>query len=408
MKYKNNCFRYGLMLLIMAGAWLLCREIAYADKVTGGLSQITVQGTRIRVEGGVILEGSENRFQVRALSLSPRIILDSTSIHSVVAPADALPKLITEDMPETESSALTSSGGMNEPAPQGEAEKTTLESTDISPKVFEFEITNVDPRRIELEGEAQLGLGERTVSLKLNMLPEEIKELQLKTNYPNPDAFSFAVMGDSRGGDQTFKSIIEMLNKTQPLFAVNCGDLVNNGKRAEYRHFKDLISRFKYPFFFTVGNHDVLWWGRMVYEEYFGPTYYSFNYRQAHFIFLDNALGRIDDHQFRWLENDLRNNTKTYTFMFMHLPPFDPRPDMYYAMNSQLNAQRLMDLAAAYKVNRVFCGHIHEFLREERDGVVYIITGGAGAELRAPEAFFHYFLVTVGGEGIVEELVKLH
>ncbi len=151
-----------------------------------------------------------------------------------------------------------------------------------------------------------------------------------------------------------------------------------------------------------------MWWGRLVYQEYFGAVYYSFDYGNAHFVFIDNSLGRIDAHQFRWLEEDLKNNRQKHTFMFMHIPAYDPRPDKYKGMTSRVNARYLIDLAKKNKVDRIFSSHIHEYLREEKDGLIYLITGGAGAEITAPEAFYHYLLITVNPEGITEEVIRVN
>ncbi len=398
---RKSSLLYGLILLELAGFLAAGFVFAQGTLITGGLSRIRVADTLVTVEGGFITEVIENELHIRALSLSPRIILENDPVvSSQAALEESLPgdnKLTGLPLPEDESQGIGSAGQDNlAQAPPESAVQT-----------FELKISNIDPQAIILEGDAQLQRNDREVTIKVALAACEKKVLKLQTPLPDTDSFSFAVMGDSRGSERTFKSILKKLNQTKPLFAVNCGDLVENGKRGEYRRFKRQISRFKYPLFFSLGNHDILWWGRMVYQEYFGPTYYSFDFGESHFIFLDNALGRIDDYQFRWLEHDLQQNTKAHTFMFMHIPPFDPRPDKYHAMNSQLNAQYLMDLASRYQVDRVFCSHIHEYLREEREGVVYIITGGAGAELRNPDAFYHYVLITVGPDGITEEVIKV-
>lgn len=381
MKNVRHKFLCTLISWWLLGFIAVKPGFAQGNIVTGGLSRINVEGVLVTVIGGSITEVADHKLQVRALSLSPQIILETTPTVSLQTP------IIPE---ETMGRSVLA--------------QTAIESTT---QTFEFTVTNINPQRIVLDADAQLQPGDRKVYITVNIAPGENKTLKLQAIPPDMDSFTFAVMGDSRGGSRIFKTILKKLNKTKPLFAVNCGDLVENGRRGEYRQFIKQIRSFSYPLFFTLGNHDVLSWGRMVYQEYFGPTYYSFDFQQAHFIFLDNALGRIDDYQFRWLEQDLQQNDKTYTFMFMHVPPFDPRPDSYHAMNSQPNARYLMDLAAKYKVDRVFCSHIHEYRREERDGIIYIITGGAGAKLRSPEAYYHYVLITVGEEGITEEVIKI-
>jgi hypothetical protein len=41
----------------------------------------------------------------------------------------------------------------------------------------------------------------------------------------------------------------------------------------------------------------------------------------------------------------------------------------------------LLKLLQKYNVTMVFAGHIHGYFRGEWEGVPYIVTGGAGAEL---------------------------
>lgn len=59
----------------------------------------------------------------------------------------------------------------------------------------------------------------------------------------------------------------------------------------------------------------------------------------------------------------------------------------------------------------VFAGHIHGYGREERNGTVYILTAGGGAPLYLPAfdgGFYHYVKVTVDGNKITDELVKVY
>lgn len=57
-----------------------------------------------------------------------------------------------------------------------------------------------------------------------------------------------------------------------------------------------------------------------------------------------------------------------------------------------------------------FAGHIHAYAEATRDGVRYIITGGAGAPLYArehPQAFYHHVRVTVNGTDVSTEIVEV-
>jgi hypothetical protein len=93
--------------------------------------------------------------------------------------------------------------------------------------------------------------------------------------------------------------------------------------------------------------------------------------------------------------------------VFLHHPPFDPDgTDHIMAYGNDAFMDLMVELAVEY----VFAGHIHAFAQQERDGVLYTITGGAGAPLYGadhPQAFYHYLRVTVRGEEIEIEIVEI-
>lgn len=68
-----------------------------------------------------------------------------------------------------------------------------------------------------------------------------------------------------------------------------------------------------------------------------------------------------------------------------------------------------MALMENYNVSHVFCGHIHAYVEGIRNGVQYIITGGAGAILYPaghPHAIHHYIRVTINDTGVTTEVIK--
>jgi len=225
--------------------------------------------------------------------------------------------------------------------------------------------------------------------------------------------FSFAVFGDNRDGEETFKLILNQLNADPPVFAVNTGDFVSRGQKAEYEHYLKLIKGAKFKIYNVMGNHDEVQGGGRWFSKYFGPDYYSFDYEGSHFIFLNNAFkGDFDKKQHTWLIADLKKNNEKNIFVFFHKPIFDPS-ETYpnYVMSERKMGQDLMELFKRYKVRYVFTGHIHGYARVERGGVIYIVTAGAGAPLYLPRylgGFYHYVKITVDGDSIKEEVVKLY
>ncbi|WP_425806607.1 metallophosphoesterase family protein [Desulfitobacterium sp. Sab5] len=218
-----------------------------------------------------------------------------------------------------------------------------------------------------------------TVDLKANQ-PKTIK-FELSAN-ENPEVI---MLGDNRNGYGTFSEIIDQVNSIKPAFVVDNGDLVYGGEPNRYRLFYETVSKLQVPLYTTLGNHDIRENGLPTYTELFGPAYYSFDYLQNHFIFLDSSRGwtektAIPPEQYRWLEADLQKAQGKRIFVVSHIPPTDPRsnvaPNTYpesqktstlqnlmnklsgtsdidHAFNDKAEAQKFEDLMTQYKVDTV-------------------------------------------------------
>ena len=120
--------------------------------------------------------------------------------------------------------------------------------------------------------------------------------------------------------------------RQHPDFVINVGDTIQGGNDAtaasEWRALRPLWDRYRYPIYFTPGNHDI--WSaasRVIYEQQTGhPAFYSFNYQNAHFTVLDNSQapdlsGDLSDRQMQFLARDLaQNRDRDPKFVFFHKP----------------------------------------------------------------------------------------
>ena len=225
--------------------------------------------------------------------------------------------------------------------------------------------------------------------------------------------FSFAVFGDKQGTDSIFKKIVSLVNNdTDIKFAVNTGDLTSNGSRSEYDAYWKLSGSCRVKIYDVIGNHDISFLsnGQNVFKKRYGETYYYFDHDGARFICLDNSRAKgMGRKQFNWLKGVL--DTKLTKFVFIHKPLFDPTGTYPgHVMTPAAENKELEKLLVKYGVKYVFSGHIHGYGREERDGVIYVVTAGAGAPLYLPSfggGFYHYVKVTIDGSKITDEVVKL-
>ncbi|MDD5568732.1 MAG: metallophosphoesterase [Candidatus Omnitrophica bacterium] len=227
-------------------------------------------------------------------------------------------------------------------------------------------------------------------------------------------AFSFAVFGDNQGNSEAFDLLLGKLGKDKALsFVVNVGDFTVYGKEAEYTAYKKKIAQLKIPVYNVLGNHDGIYGGWRIFQKYFGPLYYSFDYENSHFVILNNAFKEsFDREEFDWLKKDLAASRARHKFVFMHKPTFDPS-EIYkdYVMSGREVTQELVKLFEKYKVDYVLAGHIHGYAKAGRGGVTYIVTAGAGAHLYLPPefgGFYHYVIITVDGGRIEDRTVRIY
>ena len=303
-------------------------------------------------------------------------------------------------------------------------------------------VENVNPARIKAGDDSQFKIIDyHTIALTLTVDPGEAKTIDLLP-LDDKDYLEFAILGDNRDGYQTFAQIIEQINAIAPVFTIDNGDLVFGGEPNKYRLFNETVAKLQGPLLTTIGNHDVRENGRTIYTELFGPPYYSFDYRDTHFVFLDSSRGwteriTIPEEQYLWLESDLNKAQGKRIFVVSHIPPVDPRnsieantlPDipgvhetsyfeklmndyssyknLNHAFPDPLEAQRFENLMSKYRVDTVFLSHIHSYFSYVKDGVQYIISGGAGAELLTQNSFYHYIRVKVSADDNYLEVIQL-
>ncbi|HWR59262.1 MAG TPA: metallophosphoesterase [Thermodesulfovibrionales bacterium] len=233
--------------------------------------------------------------------------------------------------------------------------------------------------------------------------------------------FTFAVVGDNRSGDDTYKRIIGVIMGRKPDFIVNVGDLITiPGSLSGWKRFWELSAPITVPYFFTVGNHDV---GNRKSEEIYreqvdlpgNELYYSFVCGNSLFIVLDSSVigqeRKITGKQFDWLESLLETTEKRHRFVFVHHPLYVDMLSLTRSLAGHPGERnRLRDLLVRHKVGAVFTGHLHLYEKKSVSGLTQIITGGGGAPLLTDETsggFFHFILVTVDGDTVTGKVIDL-
>jgi hypothetical protein len=131
------------------------------------------------------------------------------------------------------------------------------------------------------------------------------------------------------------KQLVDSYGKDALFHGIGCGDLVWD-KFELFTDYKSALDKTSIPFFQVIGNHDMDLDARSddysskTFKSHFGPSYYSYNRGQVHYVVLDDVfflgtskryIGYIAEQQFAWLQQDLANVKKGSTVVVaLHIP----------------------------------------------------------------------------------------
>ena len=161
-------------------------------------------------------------------------------------------------------------------------------------------------------------------------------------------------------------------------FVLDAGDVVGDHPElyeSSLRH----RSGFGVPYYIAYGNHDMQYYGRTHetskkrFEQNIGPTNYSFNRGDVHYVTIDNCfyigrdyfyMGYVDEQTFDWLRQDLSYVPEGSTVVIsQHIPCYSRQArhkewgkESYHKVVS--NRQALFDILKPYNTH-ILSGHEH-------------------------------------------------
>lgn len=124
--------------------------------------------------------------------------------------------------------------------------------------------------------------------------------------------------------------------------------------------------------YYTAGNHDITSLADgpelqyLTYKKYIGPTYFSFNYGNVHFVILESVkwdgyryFGEFGEKQLSWLKKDLKYVDKDRLVLFiMHIPivRWDGKNQL---KKSVRDTDKFISIIKEYKNSLIIAGHTH-------------------------------------------------
>ena len=236
--------------------------------------------------------------------------------------------------------------------------------------------------------------------------------------------FTFVMGGDSRGEDifghyqqVHWPAIIGLIASENPLFMLHSGDYVRSGgEDSQWATELDLLPALSalHPFFMSLGNHDTgpgqgdsAWFNKVFAYPTDNPDsaedYYTFVVGNLQVVCLSTETFGMDE-QIAWLDQVLtaHESQVDWKVVFFHRPVWSSGE---HGSNEgdKPRAEVLLPVLEAHGVDIVLNGHDHDYERFHpsiggygtprqinplahdngtrgiADGVVYIVSGGAGA-----------------------------
>jgi len=163
------------------------------------------------------------------------------------------------------------------------------------------------------------------------------------------------------------------------VYGLMLGDIVHENMSL-FTNYVAGLKTLGFPMFNILGNHDNDYTakndteGRRKYEEYLGPTYYSFNIGKQHYVVLDNLIMKIrssdnslrdydqglTDEVWQWLQNDLQYVDRSTTIMVAaHSPMFMGIDMSERSKHTQGHRTDYAALLSKYAKVHAWAGHAH-------------------------------------------------
>jgi hypothetical protein len=197
--------------------------------------------------------------------------------------------------------------------------------------------------------------------------------------------------------DEERRGLVRALAGEKPAFIAHAGDVVCHGSRvADWTRFladfEPVFSR-GIPCFPAVGNHDYYGLNSAalarrdeVFPHVAGRRWFDLRFRSVQLVFLDSNFDELSASEARtqdaWFEKTLQaaeaDPEITHVIVVCHHPPYtnaiglDPSAEVRDRFVARLTP----------KVRVFAAGHVHSYERFVRNGVQFVVSGGAGGPRR--------------------------
>lgn len=166
------------------------------------------------------------------------------------------------------------------------------------------------------------------------------------------------------------------IGNEKPAFLIHTGDICYES--GLQMHAKVVNSQtMDCPVYYCIGNHDLVKgnYGEELYESLFGPTWYSFDVGNMHYVVTpmshgDNPTDYTLTDVYNWLKNDLAMMREEQSLIIFNHDLFTPSDDFVYKADDQHS----IDLRK-HRIKAELYGHMHYNYVRNQNGIYTICTG---------------------------------
>ena len=269
------------------------------------------------------------------------------------------------------------------------------------------------------------------VALKINVSPPYTFIAYGDIRFMNP--------ADKKDSDPVRrKLLVDKIASEKPAFVLISGDIVANGSDdRQWEVFDRETAPLRdagvqiYP---ALGNHDLRGDLPAALQNYFQrfpllqqSRYYSLRAGNVMVLTLDSSLDQPGGEEMQWFDKqvDALPDGIQFVVVLLHHPPITRSHDMAFGgghsprRTEQEMASFIESRAAKSKAQFVVvAGHVHNYERYERNGVMYIVSGGGGATpyminrepndyYKDPGPSYHYCRFQVSHGKLAMHMIKL-
>ena len=260
-------------------------------------------------------------------------------------------------------------------------------------------------------------------------------------------SFSFIVYGDMRftNPKDTWNTdparrvaLVRRIAHEHPNLLLLTGDLVLRGERfSDWEVFDQETQPWRdagIPVFPTLGNHDLDGSVELALQNYFrrfpalnGWRWYSLRYGNCYFLMVDSDSDTgPESPQRRWMASELDHLPAgtDYVFVVTHHPSYTQSTHENGAGHAPRSSEQRLGMFLEERQKTLaaqifeLSGHVHNYERYEKGGVMYIVTAGGGAvpyavnrgpndSYRLAGPTYHFCRFTINPHRLKFEMIKM-